>query len=120
MSLYVTYSISLESYNPYLQSQKNSKNPKIHCIHSNLPKKCKESFWPILGPFGLSSLFSLLPNLNTFPMSPSSDFQENNLVRINAILVTMSGHVIITNELRPLHTRGGEEGREWTQEMEVE
>jgi aminoglycoside N3'-acetyltransferase len=33
-----TCSVSLESYNPYLQPQIVSKNPKIYCIHNSLPK----------------------------------------------------------------------------------
>jgi hypothetical protein len=37
-------SISLESCNPYLQSQKVSKNPKIYCIHSSLLKSAKSHF----------------------------------------------------------------------------
>jgi hypothetical protein len=37
-------SYSLESYHPYLLPQKNSKNPQIYYIHSNLTKKAKSHF----------------------------------------------------------------------------
>jgi hypothetical protein len=40
-----TCSISLESYNPYLQPQKVSKNPKIYCIHISLPRITKSHIW---------------------------------------------------------------------------
>jgi hypothetical protein len=38
-------SVSLESYHPYLQPQKVSKNPKIYCIHSSLPRITKSHIW---------------------------------------------------------------------------
>jgi hypothetical protein len=53
MSPNVTCSISLESYHPYLQPQKLSKNPKIYCIHSSLPKDAKSHFGS-LGPLGVN------------------------------------------------------------------
>jgi hypothetical protein len=34
----------LESYHPHLQPQKVSKNAKIYCIHSSLPKDAKTHF----------------------------------------------------------------------------
>jgi hypothetical protein len=40
----VTCNGSLESYHPYLLPQKVSKNPKIYCIHSSLPKDAKTHF----------------------------------------------------------------------------
>jgi hypothetical protein len=40
----VTCNGSLESYHPYLWPQKVSKNPKIYCIHSSLPKESKTHF----------------------------------------------------------------------------
>jgi hypothetical protein len=39
-----TWSVSLESYHPYLQAQKVSKNPQTLCIHSTLPKSAKIHF----------------------------------------------------------------------------
>jgi hypothetical protein len=45
----LTCSVSLESYHPYLQAQKVSKNPKIYCIHSSPPKNKKHHF----GSFGI-------------------------------------------------------------------
>jgi hypothetical protein len=39
-----TWSISLESYNPYLQPQKVSKNPQVYCVHNTLPKSAKSHF----------------------------------------------------------------------------
>jgi hypothetical protein len=44
-----TWSVSLESYHLYLQSQKVSKNPQNYCVHNNLPKNAKSLF----GSFGL-------------------------------------------------------------------
>jgi hypothetical protein len=44
MSPNVTYSVSLESYHPYLPPQKVSKIPKIECIHSSLPRNEKSRF----------------------------------------------------------------------------
>jgi hypothetical protein len=40
----VTCNGSLESYHPYLLPKKLSKNPKIYCIHSSLPKDAKTHF----------------------------------------------------------------------------
>jgi hypothetical protein len=40
----VTCNSSLESYHPYLLPQKVSKNPKIYCIYSSLPKPAKNHF----------------------------------------------------------------------------
>jgi hypothetical protein len=53
-----TWSVSLESYHPYQQPQKVSKNPKIYYIHSIVPKNAKSSFGS-LGPLGIK----ILPNL---------------------------------------------------------
>jgi hypothetical protein len=39
-----TWSISLESYHPYLQPQKVSKNPQTYCVHNTLPKSTKSHF----------------------------------------------------------------------------
>jgi hypothetical protein len=47
------YSISLESHNPYLHSQKVSKNLKIECIHSSLPRNAKSRFGS-LSPLGIN------------------------------------------------------------------
>jgi hypothetical protein len=58
MNSNVMCSISLESYNPYLHLQKVSKNPKIYCIHSNLPKNAKSCFGS-LSPFGVKGYFIL-------------------------------------------------------------
>jgi hypothetical protein len=44
MSPNVTCNGSLESYHSYLLPQKVSKNPKIYCIHSSLPKLAKTHF----------------------------------------------------------------------------
>jgi hypothetical protein len=41
----------LESYHPYLQPQKVSKNPKNYCIYSSLPKNAKSCFG-FLGTLG--------------------------------------------------------------------
>jgi hypothetical protein len=60
MSPNITCSISLESYNPYPHLQKVSKNPKIHCIHSSLPKNA-ESHFGSLGPLGIKFVFDGLP-----------------------------------------------------------
>jgi hypothetical protein len=40
-----TCSISLESYNPYLQPQKVSKNQKNYCIYISLPRITKSHIW---------------------------------------------------------------------------
>ena len=40
----VAWSDSLESYHPYPLPQKVSKNQKIYCIHSSLPKNAKNCF----------------------------------------------------------------------------
>jgi hypothetical protein len=45
MSPNIMCSISLESYHPYLQPQKVSKNPKIYCIYKSLPKVPKFHIW---------------------------------------------------------------------------
>jgi hypothetical protein len=34
----------LESYHPYLQPQKVSKNPQTYCVHNTLPKVQKIHF----------------------------------------------------------------------------
>jgi hypothetical protein len=52
MSPNITYSISLESYHPYLKPQKVSKNPKIYCIRTSLSKNAKSHFGS-LGPLGV-------------------------------------------------------------------
>jgi hypothetical protein len=44
----VTYSVSLESYHPYLPPQKVSKILKIECIHNSLPKITKSHIHNIL------------------------------------------------------------------------
>jgi hypothetical protein len=46
----------LESYHPYLQPQKVSKNPKFYCIHKYLPKNSKSRF-DFLGPLGVNSIW---------------------------------------------------------------
>jgi hypothetical protein len=56
MSPNVTCTVTLESYNPYLHPQKVSKNPKIYCIHSSLPKNTKSRFGS-LGPLGVNIFF---------------------------------------------------------------
>jgi hypothetical protein len=53
MSPNVTCCVSLKSYHPYLQPQKVTKNPKIYCIHSSLPKNAK-SCSSFLGPLGVN------------------------------------------------------------------
>jgi hypothetical protein len=53
MSPNVICSVSLESYHP----QKVSKNPKVYCIHNNLPKNAKNHFGS-LGPLGVN-LFTI-------------------------------------------------------------
>jgi hypothetical protein len=47
-------SVSLESYNSYLPPQKVSKNPKIYCIHSGLPKNARSRFGS-LGHLGVNA-----------------------------------------------------------------
>jgi hypothetical protein len=37
----------LESYDPYLLLQKNSKNLHAFAIHENIPKTRKAIFWPL-------------------------------------------------------------------------
>jgi hypothetical protein len=44
MNQKATWSPLLESYHPYLLPQKVSKNPKIYCIHSSLPKNANSHF----------------------------------------------------------------------------
>jgi hypothetical protein len=44
----------LESYQPYLQPQKVSKNPQMLYIHSSLPKNKKSHFGP-LSPLGVKN-----------------------------------------------------------------
>jgi hypothetical protein len=39
-----TWSASLESYHPYLQPQKVSKNPQTYCVYNTLPKSAKSHF----------------------------------------------------------------------------
>jgi hypothetical protein len=60
-----TWSVSLENYHSYLQPQKVSKNPQIHCIHSHLPKNVKSHFGS-LGPLGLKipSKYIAIPSKN--------------------------------------------------------
>jgi hypothetical protein len=58
-----TWSISLESYHPYLQPQTVSKNPQTHCIHSTLPKNTKAHFG-CLGPLGIKLTDTVLTFLD--------------------------------------------------------
>jgi hypothetical protein len=46
---------SCEAYGQGALSQKVSKNPKIYCIHSILPKNAKSRFG-FLGPLGVKNL----------------------------------------------------------------
>jgi hypothetical protein len=48
------WSVSLESYHPYLQPQKVSKNPKIYYIYNSLPKNAK-TYFGSLGPLGVKA-----------------------------------------------------------------
>jgi hypothetical protein len=45
-------SISLESYNPYLQHSKSSKNPPTYYVHNTLPK-VQKAHSGCLGPLGV-------------------------------------------------------------------
>jgi hypothetical protein len=47
-----TWSISLESYYPYLQPQKVSKTPQTYSVHNTLPKSAKSHFG-YLCPLGI-------------------------------------------------------------------
>jgi hypothetical protein len=46
-----TWSVSLESYYPYLQPQEVSKAPTTSCTYSSLPKSAKRHFF-CLKPLG--------------------------------------------------------------------
>jgi hypothetical protein len=54
-----TWSISLESYHPYLQPQKVSKYPQTYCVHNILPKSAKSHFG-CLRPLGVKVKESIL------------------------------------------------------------
>jgi hypothetical protein len=49
-----TWSVSLESYYPYLQPQKVSENPQTYCVHNTLLKSAKSHFGCVC-PLGVKS-----------------------------------------------------------------
>jgi hypothetical protein len=59
MNLNATWSISLESYHPYVHPQKVSKNPQKYCVHSSLPKNATKNRFGSLGPLGVSMVTTI-------------------------------------------------------------
>jgi hypothetical protein len=73
----------LESYHPYLQPQKVSRNPKIYCIHSSLPKNTK-SHCGSLGP--LEVKFCQKEHWEQVMNEEFTSLFENNMLELQSLL----------------------------------